>query len=88
MTSLLRELVSVPMASWRSMRTVEVLSLWASWRATARPTTPPPMTCYKVNAWSMIALGYIVASNGVCPPLKPRDPGAGSIGGLGGELTA
>lgn len=43
-TSELRLLVSIPAASCFSMSTVEVPSLAASFLATARPTTPPPMT--------------------------------------------
>lgn len=43
-TSELRLLVSVPGASWRSSRMVEVPSRAASCRAVARPTTPAPIT--------------------------------------------
>lgn len=42
-TSELRLLVSVPGASWRSSRMVEVPSRAASCRAVARPTTPAPI---------------------------------------------
>lgn len=61
MTSELRELVSVPMASWRSMRTVEDEGrCCASCRAMARPTTPPPMTCFRVSKlglkWSSLCI--------------------------------
>lgn len=45
MTSLLRELVSVPTAWLRSISTVDVSARRVSWRAIARPTTPPPITC-------------------------------------------
>lgn len=44
LTSELRLLVSVPGASCRSSRIVEVPSREASCRATASPTTPAPMT--------------------------------------------
>lgn len=43
-TSELRLLVSVPGASWRSSKMVEVPSRAASCRAVARPTTPAPIT--------------------------------------------
>lgn len=43
-TSEFRLLVSVPGASWRSSRMVEVPSRAASCRAVARPTTPAPIT--------------------------------------------
>jgi hypothetical protein len=44
MTSLLRELVSVPTAGCRSMSRTELPGRLVSWRATAMPTTPAPMT--------------------------------------------
>jgi hypothetical protein len=48
MTSLFRELVSVPTEPCFSMRTVDAPSLSWSLRAIARPTTPPPITaCVK-----------------------------------------
>lgn len=48
MTSLFRELVSVPTWPCFSIRTVEAESRCWSLRAMARPITPPPMTaCVK-----------------------------------------
>jgi hypothetical protein len=48
MTSLFRELVSVPTTPCFSINTVDAPSLACSLRAIARPTTPPPMTaCVK-----------------------------------------
>lgn len=48
MTSLFRELVSVPTEPCFSIRTVEASSLACSFWAIARPTTPPPITaCVK-----------------------------------------
>lgn len=48
MTSLLRELVSVPTVPCFSIRTVDAPSLDWSLRAIASPTTPPPITaCVK-----------------------------------------
>lgn len=44
-TSEFRLLVSVPTASCFSSKIVLVPSRAASWRAIARPTTPPPITC-------------------------------------------
>lgn len=49
LTSELRLLVSVPGASCRSSRMVDVPSRAASCRAAARPTTPAPITCWQTS---------------------------------------
>jgi len=50
MTSLFRELVSVPTWPCFSIRTVEAESRCWSLRAMARPITPPPMTAWVKSA--------------------------------------
>jgi len=51
MTSLFRELVSVPTWPCFSIRTVEAESRCWSLRAMARPITPPPMTACVKSAY-------------------------------------
>ena len=70
MTSLLRELTPCPMAGWASTTMVS-RPLWASARATARPTTPAPMTI--ASTWSMAAL--------VLDELRRTDEGKHQRGG-------
>lgn len=55
MTSLLRELVSVPADPCFSIKMVELEGRDWSFRAMARPTTPPPIT-----AWVKSALRRVV----------------------------
>ena len=50
MTSLFRELVSVPTEPCFSIKTVDAPSLYCSLRAIARPTTPPPITAWVKSA--------------------------------------
>ena len=57
-TSEFRLLVSVPGASCRSSRMVDVPSRDASWRAIARPTTPAPITLVD----SLVLGGCVVRS--------------------------
>lgn len=51
MTSLFRELVSVPTEPCFSIKTVDAPSLCCSLRAMARPTTPPPITAWVKSAF-------------------------------------
>lgn len=54
-TSLFLELVSVPTDPCFSIRTVDAPSLSCSFRAIARPTTPPPITaCVKSASRRML----------------------------------
>lgn len=48
-TSEFLELVSIPTASLRSIKSVLVAGLAARARAMDSPTAPPPITLYKVN---------------------------------------
>jgi hypothetical protein len=55
MTSLFRELVSVPTEPCFSISTVDTPSLAWSFRAIAKPTTPPPITaCVKSASLRML----------------------------------
>jgi len=49
-TSEFRLLVSVPTLPWRSISTVDTPSLSWSFRAIAKPTTPPPITAWVKSA--------------------------------------
>ena len=53
-TSLFLELVSVPTDPCFSIRTVDAPSLSCSFRATASPTTPPPITACVKSACRLI----------------------------------
>jgi hypothetical protein len=80
-TSELRLLVSVPGASCRSRRMVDVFGREASWRATARPTTPPPMTYTRV-----IVSDWAIVANMDKGTYRVGDVGGGNAGG--GKVTA
>jgi hypothetical protein len=60
---------------------VDVFGREASWRATARPTTPPPMTCTVINGER-----YAMMSNLDKETYCVGDVGGGNAGG--GKVSA
>ena len=79
MTSELRDDVSVPGVACFSRRSVVVLGRDWSWRAMARPTTPPPMMAWVKSASRL----RDVENRRVCDGVGGRDRARANILMLG-----